>query len=113
MYKQVIVLRKDLKMSAGKAAVQAAHASLKAFQKTSKSTVFIWELTGSKKVVLAAENESQLKEIYEKARKAKLPCSIIKDAGRTHLHPGTTTAVAIGPDSEKKIDQITGHLKML
>ncbi|MBU5689576.1 MAG: peptidyl-tRNA hydrolase Pth2 [Candidatus Aenigmatarchaeota archaeon] len=113
MYKQVIVLRKDLKMSTGKAAAQAAHASLKAVEKARKNVVFMWNLVGAKKVVLAAENESQLKEIYENARKAKLPCSIIKDAGKTHLKPGTLTAVAIGPDNERKIDEITGKLKML
>lgn len=113
MYKQVIVLRKDLKMSVGKAAAQAAHASLKAYQKSRKNVTFLWDLTGSKKIVLAAENEEKLKNIYEKAKKANLPCSIIKDAGHTQLKPGTLTAVAIGPDNERKIDKITGNLKIL
>lgn len=113
MYKQVIVIRKDLKMSKGKLAAQAAHASVSALRKAKDSAINEWLLAGEKKVVLKVKTEKELMRIYEKSKKAKLPCVLIKDAGLTHLAPGTATAIGIGPYDEKKIDKITGKLKML
>lgn len=37
----------------------------------------------------------------------------MKDAGHTELPPGTITCLGIGPDDDKKIDKITGNLKLL
>ena len=37
----------------------------------------------------------------------------LKDAGHTVVEPGTITCLGIGPDSEEKIDRITGKLKMV
>lgn len=113
MYKQVIVVRKDLKMSKGKLAAQSAHASVNACLKAKKNIIDEWLSTGGKKVVLKVKTERELIKIYEKAKTSKLPCALIKDAGLTHLSPGTTTAVGIGPDDERKINKITGKLKML
>ncbi|MCH8259951.1 MAG: hypothetical protein IIC46_07080 [Planctomycetes bacterium] len=42
-----------------------------------------------------------------------ISCSLITDAGKTVIAPGTKTAVGIGPDSEEKIDNVTGKLKMV
>jgi len=36
----------------------------------------------------------------------------IKDAGLTQLEPGTLTAMALGPDKEEKLDELTGHLPL-
>lgn len=113
MYKQVIVIRKDLKMSKGKLATQAAHASVNVYKKAKKSIVDEWLSNGGKKVILKVDTEKELINIYEKAKVSKLPCVLIKDAGLTHLSPGTVTAVGIGPDDEKKINKITGKLKLL
>jgi len=111
-YKQAIILRKDLKMGKGKLIAQACHASLEAVKKSNKKILRNWEREGSKKVVLKVENLRKMKKIYEKAKKAKLPCSLIKDAGKTQLKKGTITALAIGPANEKKIDKITKKLKL-
>jgi PTH2 family peptidyl-tRNA hydrolase len=112
-YKQVIVIRKDLRLSKGKLSVQVAHASLGAFKKADGKTRSEWEQSGSKKVVVEIEDLKGLMEIYEKAKHAKLPAILIKDAGRTELPPGTATAVGIGPSDERDVDKVTGSLKML
>ena len=112
MYKQAIVLRKDLKMGIGKAIAQACHASLGAYKKASPIVKKKWEEAGSKKVVLKVRSEKELLELYEKAEKKRIPCFLVKDAGLTQLEPGTITALAIGPAKEEVVDEITGHLKL-
>ena len=111
--KQIIVIRKDLKMGAGKIAAQASHASLAAFLKAKKSDKDEWEKSGMKKVVLKVSSEKELKEICKLARDEKLKCEIIRDAGLTQIEPGSITALGIGPADDKKIDKITGKLKLL
>ena len=113
MYKQVIVIRKDLEMSEGKKCAQSAHASLGAFRKAKKSIIDKWGKHGEKKIVLEVRTRKELLKLYEKAKKEKLPISLVKDAGFTELRSGTVTALGIGPDDGKKIDKITGNLKLL
>ncbi|MEM5799275.1 MAG: peptidyl-tRNA hydrolase Pth2 [Candidatus Aenigmatarchaeota archaeon] len=113
MYKQVVILRKDLKMSKGKAVAQACHASVHSFEKAKWSLIEKWEKLGSKKIILAVDNEEEILKIYEKVKKARIPSFLVKDAGLTELKPGTITALGIGPDKEEKIDKITGNLKPL
>lgn len=113
MLKQVIIVRKDLKMSEGKLAAQACHASVEAVLKSDFELVGRWRREGAKKIVLEVKSEKELLELKAQAAKAKLICSLIADAGMTELKPGTKTALGIGPDDEKKIDKITGSLKAL
>lgn len=110
--KQAIVLRKDLKLGAGKLAAQACHASLGAYRKAKKADSKKWHLKGEKKVVLKVYGTRQLKGILTKAKKARLPVVLIKDAGLTEIRPGTLTAVGIGPAPDEKIDKIVGKLKL-
>lgn len=111
--KQVIVVRADLKMGKGKLAAQVAHASLASFLKAGFFAKRKWLKQGMKKVVVKVSCEKELIEIYEKAKKAKLPCELIRDAGLTQIKPGTITALGIGPGEDEKIDKITKHLKLL
>ena len=111
MYKQVIVVRKDLDMSPGKTAAQVAHASLSACKNADKKVREAWEKEGAKKVVLQVKGERELLELKEKTK--KLPTALIKDAGMTELAPGTLTCIGIGPAKEEEIDKITGSLKLL
>jgi len=113
MYKQVIVVRSDLKLSKGKLAVQVAHASLGAYKKAHAMSRVEWENQGAKKVVVKVENDRELLRAFNIAKELHLPATLIKDAGRTELEPGTMTAVAIGPAQESEIDKITGKLKLL
>ena len=111
-YKQVLVLRKDLELSKGKSAAQCAHAALEAFKEANPGAKKKWLDSGQKKVVLFAINEPELLSLAQKARKLKLPCSLIRDAGRTELPSGTITCLGIGPAEEKQIDKVTGNLPL-
>jgi PTH2 family peptidyl-tRNA hydrolase len=113
MYKQVIVVRKDLKMGRGKLAVQVAHASLDAYRRSGPGARKEWEDSGSKKVVLKVGGLKEILEIHRKAREMGMPCSLIRDAGKTQLPPGTVTALGIGPCRDEEIDRLTGKLKIL
>ncbi len=112
-YKQVIVVREDLELSTGKTAAQVAHASLSSYLKAGKLLHDRWEREGAKKVVLTAKSETELKELYEKAKRRGLPCALIRDAGLTEIPAGTITALGIGPEKEELIDKITGSLPLL
>lgn len=113
MYKQVIVTRRNLKLSKGKLAAQVAHASLEAYKKAGPEAAREWESEGSKKVVLRVEDTKELNAVMRAARAEKLPVALIRDAGHTEIPPGTITALGIGPGEETKINKITGKLKML
>jgi len=113
--KQVIIIRNDLDMGKGKAVAQGAHAAIQSYDRAREDVprlVSDWKMMGEKKICLKCDLQEILR-VYEQARKAKLPCSIIKDAGHTQLEPGTITAVAIGPAEEDVIDKITKNLKLL
>jgi PTH2 family peptidyl-tRNA hydrolase len=109
--KQVIVVRKDLKMGKGKLAAQVAHASVEAAERSEWRKE--WLKGFQKKSVLKCNDLDELFEIHNHAREQKLPVSMIKDAGRTEIPPGTVTCVGIGPAPEREIDKVTGKLKLL
>ncbi len=111
--KQVILIRNDLKLPKGKMSAQAAHASVEAVLRSNKEVVNVWRDQGMKKVVLKVETEKELLLYFQSAKENDLVTALITDAGRTIVEPGTKTCIAIGPDDEDKIDQITGNLKMI
>ncbi|MFH1978058.1 MAG: aminoacyl-tRNA hydrolase [Candidatus Aenigmatarchaeota archaeon] len=112
-YKQVIVIRTDLKMGKGKLAAQVAHASLESYKRTDSRTREKWEDEGSKKVVVKVGSLKELKEVHEKAKKIGVISAVIRDAGRTQVARGTITCLGIGPDKEENVDKITSNLKLL
>ena len=112
-YKQVILVRNDLKLPKGKMSAQSAHAAVEAVLKSKKTTVKKWRDTGSKKVVLKVADKKELFVFKRFAEEAGFITSVITDAGKTTIAPGTTTCMAIGPDDEEKIDEITAKLKLM
>jgi len=112
-YKQVILVRADLKLTKGKMAAQVAHASVDATLKSSESTVKKWRAQGMKKICLSVASKEELHKYAQFAKDEGLTVAIITDAGHTHLEPGTTTCAAIGPALEEDIDKITGKLKLI
>lgn len=113
MFKQVLVVRTDLKLGKGKLAAQTAHASVEAYRKASEEEKKKWLEENQRKIVLKVRTERELIDIFEKAKRSGLPAVLIRDAGLTQIPPGTKTAVGIGPADEKKIDIITGELPLL
>lgn len=115
-FKQVILIRTDLKMGTGKKCVQSCHASVAAsdlIRVQNKNAWKIWKNTGQKKVVIKLKDMEELIEIIKKLESNKILYFVVKDAGLTQLTPGTTTAVGIGPVESSRIDKITGDLKLL
>lgn len=104
-------------MSPGKLAAQVSHASVASLLTTGtmmrcSDEALDWVEGGMTKVVVQVSDEETLLAIYNKAKKAGLPCSLICDEGRTELPPHTYTCCGIGPADPKAINKITGSLKL-
>jgi PTH2 family peptidyl-tRNA hydrolase len=115
-FKQVIVIRTDLKMSKGKLAVQACHASVSALENAKRihlGWVKSWFNEGQKKVVAKVKNLETLETLRRHAENNNLPNALIEDRGLTQLPPGTVTALGIGPAPVEEVDRITGGLPLL
>lgn len=134
--KQVIVVRRDLNMRRGKEIAQGAHASLAVFfdmmrkqnggevdTKNGKKfecsfehqsqAIHEWMTNGFTKITLVVNSEAELLDVYEAAKAAGLPCSLIRDSGKTEFGGvPTLTTVGIGPAQSSEIDKITGNLKL-
>ncbi len=112
-YKQVIVVRNDLKLPKGKLAVQVAHAAVMAAGKAKGSVLRRWKDGGQKKVVLRVDSLDNLIRLYDRSTGKRFPAVLMRDAGLTIVAPGTVTALGIGPAVEEDLDAITGHLKLV
>jgi len=119
--KQVILIRKDLKMRRGKEIAQGSHASMEFLvsQLRGVSTHSIdldedaraWIDLGMAKVCLRVNSEEELTRYHQKAIAAGLKSHLIRDSGRTEFAGvPTLTACAIGPAPIERIDAITGEL---
>lgn len=112
--KLVVLARTDLAMSRGKIAVQVAHAAvLAALNGVGTPDFAAWLEQGQPKVVLRVGDANELRRLAEAVKQAGLPISLVVDAGRTQLPPGTFTCAAIGPAEDRRIDAITGDLPLL
>lgn len=111
--KQVIVVDEALDLPRGKLAAQVAHASVAAFLSAAPDVQRAWLEVGMPKVVLAVENSEALTALHERARVAGLAASLVRDAGRTVLAPGTLTCIGIGPGETDDVDRLTGSLELV
>lgn len=103
-------------MTKGKIAAQVAHASVNcafASKKKNSSAFNKWYDSGQTKVVLKVDSLRDLFEFKALAEASGITCSLITDAGRTQIDPGTVTCLGIGPEKSSVLDKITGELKML
>ena len=115
-YKQVILVRSDLKLPKGKMSAQCAHASVECvlkLLKKDKDTVDAWRKFGMKKVVLKVSGEKELYAYMQKAKDAGLITGLITDAGHTVVEPGTVTCCGIGPGDEEGIDSVVSGLQLM
>ena len=113
MYKQVIIVRQDLKLPKGKLAVQVAHASVESALKADSKVLSDWRRNGAKKVVVKVENQKELEKFLGIADSEGIPKYLVSDAGRTVIEPGTKTALGLGPADEELLEKLTGSLKMV
>jgi len=115
-HKMVLVVRRDLKLSAGKMAAQVAHAAVDCAlrAKADQERAFKkWKSEGQKKVVVRVDSERDLYDLKMAADGRDLVTSLISDAGLTEVPPGTVTVLGIGPAPNAQIDPITGKLPLL
>ena len=129
--KQVIVVRKDLNMRKGKIAAQVAHASMGAVLKkmkqtgsdpyfhlevsyTSTTSLGAWLLGPFTKICVGCDTLDELLALVEQAKKDDILHCLITDAGKTEFNGvPTITCAAFGPEWCDKLDNLTGHLKLL
>ncbi|KAM9386223.1 peptidyl-tRNA hydrolase 2, mitochondrial [Pholidichthys leucotaenia] len=114
-FKMVLVVRNDLKMGKGKVAAQCSHAAVAAYkqvQRRNPKMLKQWEYCGQPKVVVKAPDEDAMIDLLGRAKEAGLPVSLIQDAGRTQIAPGSRTVLGIGPGPTDLIDSVTGDLKL-
>ncbi|XP_067422135.1 peptidyl-tRNA hydrolase 2, mitochondrial [Emydura macquarii macquarii] len=114
-YKMVLIVRNDLKMGKGKVAAQCSHAAVSAYKQVQRRNPELlkqWEYCGQPKVVLKVPDEETLVQLLVNAKELGLTVSIIQDAGRTQIAPGSRTVLGIGPGPADVVDKVSGHLKL-
>jgi PTH2 family peptidyl-tRNA hydrolase len=126
--KQVIVIRRDLRMRRGKEIAQGAHASVawlaervlarltpagSVHHLESSAAERAWLTSSFRKVTVKVGSEQELLAVYEKALEAGLAAHLITDRGLTEFGGvPTRTCLAIGPDYDDLIDPVTGDLEL-
>lgn len=135
--KQMIVMRRDLKMRKGKIAAQAGHACVTAVlaalareqrlgqiqadesgvtlaeNAQSATPLSEWFSRGVAKVCVYVDSEEALLEIDRKAKEAGILSALICDNGITEFHGQPTyTCLAFEPALPEKVDPITGTLPL-
>jgi peptidyl-tRNA hydrolase, PTH2 family len=133
--KQVIVIRRDLKMRRGKEIAQGAHASMawlsdriregkncadgygSQWQVESliglSQVEYAWLIGAFTKVTCQVPDLEVLLAVHQRAISNGVRCHVITDSGRTEFGGiPTMTALAVGPDRSDVIDQVTGGLAL-
>lgn len=129
--KQVIVIRRDLRMRRGKEVAQGAHASMAWLAErvsaghdmslTSNGARYIllsqaemaWLDGAFTKVTCQVAGLEELEALHQRALGLNIMARLITDAGRTEFGGvPTVTALAVGPDWSDVVDQVTGGLSL-
>ena len=115
-YKMVIVVRGELRLTPGKAAVQVAHAAVMLsdlVRSKNPEALKLWMAGGQKKIALVAETLDDLEALGRQARARGVPMVLVEDAGFTEVPPGTKTCLGLGPAPAADVDAVTGELDLL
>ncbi|NNN17398.1 MAG: aminoacyl-tRNA hydrolase [Thermoplasmata archaeon] len=111
-----LVLRGELRLSAGKSAVQAAHAAVMLVEQARRrdeSGMAEWLAQGQKKIALVVSTLDEMVDIERRARARGIAVLWVEDAGFTEVAPGTRTCLGLGPALASELDPITGSLPLL
>ena len=114
--KMVLVVRGELRLTAGKAAVQVAHAAVLLVEVAARHSpreLEAWRNEGQKKIAVVAPTLEAMESLQRAARARGLPTVFVDDAGLTEVPPGTRTVLGIGPGRSELIDPVTGALPLL
>jgi len=115
-YKMVLVVRGELRLTAGKAAVQVAHGAVmltRAAERRDPATLEAWLAEGQMKIALTVPTLADLESLERQARARRIPTVWVEDAGFTEVPPGTRTCLGLGPARASEIDAVTGGLPLL
>lgn len=135
--KQMIVMRRDLKMRKGKIAAQAAHAAVEATLmaivregrgselRATESWAWLdhaagdatpltdWFDSGVAKVCVYVDSEEALLDLAARGREQGFAVALVRDAGLTEFHgEPTLTCLAFEPLPANQIDPLTGELPL-
>lgn len=135
--KQMIVMRRDLKMRKGKIAAQAGHACVEAVlmaiaregrgadiqagdgwawlyhDEDDRTPLTDWFDAGVAKVCVYVDSEEELLALAERGRAAGFAVALVRDAGHTEFHGEPTyTCLAFEPLPAERIDPLTGELPL-
>src|SRR5260370_34308103 len=130
LVKQVIVIRKDLKVRRGKEISQGAHASIAWLTSRLEpdrhyddsnggawvegelsDAVWLWVQGNFRKICCTVNTEEELLALCDKAKAAGIVYELIEDSGLTEFGGQPTfTAAAFGPDWDENLDPVTGDL---
>ena len=135
--KQMIVMRRDLKMRKGKIAAQAGHACVEATLmalareerldqiRATQDWVYVdhaeqdcspltdWFDAGVAKVCVYVDSEEALLDLDRRAKEAGILSALICDAGMTEFHGQPTfTCLALEPLPPEQVDPLTGELPL-
>ncbi|MDW0127708.1 MAG: peptidyl-tRNA hydrolase Pth2 [Nitrososphaeraceae archaeon] len=115
-FKQVIVVRKDLRMGIGKIASQVGHAAVlgtEQSRKLNKLWLRSWFNEGQPKIVVKVNSLEELLQVQRDAEELRIPSVMVQDRGLTQIPTGTLTCIGIGPAPSDIIDKVTSELKLL
>ena len=137
--KQMIVMRRDLRMRKGKIAAQAGHACVEATlmalaregrlgqvrvtpndtwvylddEGTAATALSRWFDAGVAKVCVYVDGEEALLDLAKRGREAGFIVALVRDAGFTEFHGEPTyTCLAFEPLAPEQIDPLTGSLPL-
>lgn len=123
MIKQLILIRRDLKMRRGKEIAQGAHAAMAFltsvispeghFKRALTYKELLWIGGSFTKVVLQVPDWDSLMNAFQLAKEFGIQANLITDNGTTEFNGvPTVTALAIGPDDSDALDPLFGNLKL-
>ncbi len=135
--KQVIVVRRDLKMRKGKIAAQSGHACVEAVllalakegrlndvnadngwislenEGREATPLSEWFANGVAKICVYVDSEEALLDLNRRGRELGFTTALIQDAGHTEFHGEPTyTCMAFDPLYPEQINPLTGDLPL-
>ena len=117
-FKQVIVLRRDVSLSSKDMIRIIAHSSVIGAERTKERNAKdfqSWLTIGQKKITARVENLETLIHLQQACERKSVLNVLIKLPGDMQPAENPVTepvTLVIGPDKEKKIHPLTGHLKL-